>query len=103
MSELDDNVRQTKEFIDDAEHVIAKTKDMIAALNKLINKNSDQRPQDPKRIAQYSQLEEDLEALMQRYLGNASAGSPTSTQDQVSRSVASDSPSVRPGRFRPRI
>lgn len=103
MSELDDNVRQTKEFIEDAEQVIAKTKDMIAALNKLINKNSDHRPQDPKRTAQYSQLEEDLEALMQRYLGNATAGSPTSMPDQVSSSLVGDSPYVRPGRFRPRI
>jgi hypothetical protein len=103
MSELDDNVRQTKEFIEDAEQVIAKTKDMIAALNKLINKNSDHRPQDPKRTAHYSQLEEDLEALMQRYLGNATAGSPASTQDQMSRPLAGDSPPVRPGRFRPRI
>ncbi len=103
MSELDDNVRQTKEFIEDAEQVIAKTKDMIAALNKLISKNSDHRPQDPNRTAQYSQLEEDLEALMQRYLGNPSAGSPASTQDQIFRPRAGDSPSVRPGRFRPRI
>lgn len=103
MSEQDDKVRQTKEFIDDAEQVIAKTKDMIAALNKLINKNSDHRPQDPKHIAQCSQLEEELEALMQRYLGSPSAGSPASTQDQVFRPLAGDAPTVRPGRFRPRI
>ena len=75
MSELDDNVRQTKEFIDEAQQVIAKTKDMLSALNKLINKNSDARPRDPKRIAQQAQLEEDLEALVQRYLGGSTATS----------------------------
>lgn len=103
MSEQDDTVRQTKEFVEDAEQVIAKTKDMIAALNKLINKNTDHRPQDPKRMAQYTQLEEDLDALMQRYLGTASADSPASASDQASMPPVGDSPSVRPGRFRPRI
>lgn len=103
MSELDDNVRQTKEFIDEAQQVIAKTKDMLSALNKLINKNSDARLQDPKHIAQQAQLEEDLEALVQRYLGGSTATSANPPQGQIAKPPSSDSPSVRPGRFRPRI
>ena len=103
MSDLDDSVRLTKEYLDEAQQVIEKIKDTLASLNKLINKNSEVGPPDAKRLARQAQLQEGLQALVQGYLGEASSTPDESAAAHLTSSPPSDNSTTRPGRFRPRI
>ena len=102
MNAPDDNLLKTKEFIDDAQEIIARTNDLIAALNKLMSKNNSRLDLDPRQLAQHARMQEDMEALVQRYFPiSADPGGKPGEQSSVPSSQ--NNSAVRPGRFRPRI
>lgn len=102
MDTPNESILKTKEFIDDAEEIIARTNDLIAALNKLMSKTTGRQELDPKQLAQHAHMQEDLEALVQRYF--PSSADPRGSQSEEANASASQSnAAVRPGRFRPRI
>lgn len=104
MSEPDVSIRKTQEFIEDAQEIIARTRDLMAALNKLAGKTGDHDEADPKKLAQQARLEEELESLVQRYFTPLAAPSDGTGQSNNSRTPApGGSAAIPPGRFRPRI
>jgi hypothetical protein len=103
MSAPDDTIVKTQEFIDDAQEIIARTNDLIAALNKLMSKNKNYTAEmDPTQLAQHARMQEDMEALVQRYFPSA-AGTGATKGEELSAPSSQDNSAVRPGRFRPRI
>ena len=102
MTDPEDTIRKNKEFMEDAQQIIAKTNDLIAALNKLISKGAYTKEWDPKQLAQNSRLEEELKALLQRYFP-ASTGPSNELVSEASASASQNNAAVRPGRFRSRI
>jgi hypothetical protein len=103
MSAPDDTILKTQEFIDDAQEIIARTNDLIAALNKLTSKNGNYTAEmDPKQLAQHARMQEDMEALVQRYFPSA-ADSGASKGEEPSAPSSQNNAAVRPGRFRSRI
>jgi hypothetical protein len=102
MSATEDSILKTQQFIDDAQEVIDRTNDLMAALNRLTGKTAGGKGLDPKQLAQHARLEEDLEALVQRYFPSSAAlsGKPG---EETSASSSQNQSTARPGRFRSRI
>ena len=98
----DNSILKAEEFIDDAQEIIARTNDLMAALNKLIAKDYAGKELDPKQLARQARLDEDLAALVQRHFPRPSDASGQAVAENNSASSANNA-AVRPGRFRPRI
>ena len=102
MSASDDSIQKTNEFIEDAQEIIARSKDLMAALAKLTGKQALNSGADPKQLARRSQLEEEMNGLIQRYF-SSSGNLPDAPVDGASVSLPQSTGAVRPGRFRQRI
>lgn len=102
MTASDDTKLKAHEFIADAQDIIAKTNDLMAALNRLLAKNGNDTVTDPKKLAEHARLEEELAALVQRYMpGTASL--PATQGDAGMATTSRSDAAISPGRFRPRI
>nr|WP_314623068.1 hypothetical protein [uncultured Noviherbaspirillum sp.] len=102
MSASEDSLIKTNEFIADAQEIIARTKDLMAALDKLTGKQLSDKSPDPAQLAHQARLEEEMNALVQRYFP-ASASSSVRQGTETNSASTQNNGTVRPGRFRTRI
>ncbi len=102
MSATEDSLLKTQEFIEDAQEIIARTKDLMAALDKLTGKQLSEKSLDPAQLAQQSRLEEEMNALVQRYFPESASSSARQGTEASSTSTRNNG-TARPGRFRTRI
>lgn len=102
MSATEESLLKTQEFIEDAQEIIARTKDLMAALDKLAGKDLAGKQVDPAQLAKQARLEEEMNTLIQRYFPESLGAS--LKQNPETGSISSQiSGGARPGRFRTRI
>ena len=104
MSDLENSIKETEEFIANAQEIIDKANDMVWAINKLVNKQGGKPvPARDANAAHNLAFEKALEDLMQRYLNLDLRSAHQYGLDSPSKAAPDKAAAPRPGKYRQRI